>query len=92
MTETRVARTVKVVNPKGLHARPASKIAKLTQGFDAQTTISHGGETAEAESIMDLLMLAAVPGAELVVEVEGPDANAALTAIVDLIDRGFDEV
>ena len=86
------ARTVAVRNPKGLHARPASKVAKLVQSFDAAVEIAYCGEQAEADSIMDLLMLGAAPGAELSVSGTGPDAEAAVSAVVDLIERGFDEI
>ena len=71
MTEEASDRRVIVCNPKGLHARPASKVAKLAQRFDAAVSIHCNGETAEADSIMDLLMLGAAPGAELSIEAYG---------------------
>ncbi len=83
---------VSVCNPKGLHARPASKVAKLAQGFDATIAIHYNGEEAEADSIMDLLMLGAAPGAKLRIEAYGPDAVTATEAIARLVERGFDEV
>lgn len=87
-----VACTVQVANPKGMHARPASKVAKLTTGYDAVVLIACNDETAEADSIMDLLMLGAAPGAELKIEARGRDAAAAVEAIADLVRRGFDEI
>jgi len=92
MTEEESGRRVVVCNPKGLHARPASKVAKLAQTFDATVAISCNGEEAEADSIMDLLMLGAGPGAELWIEAYGPEANRAADAIAGLIERGFDEI
>lgn len=92
MNAGRVLKTVVIVNPKGLHARPASKFAKLAQSFDAQVSVVHAGEAAEGDSIMDLLMLGAGPGAELRVEADGPDADAAINAVSALVERGFDEV
>ena len=75
-----------------MHARPASKVAKLAQTFDAAIAVDYGGETAEADSIMDLLMLGAAPGAELALSATGPEAAAAISAIADLVERGFDEI
>ncbi len=86
------ARVVTVPNPKGMHARPASKLAKLTQTFDAAVAVEHNGEMAEADSIMDLLMLGAGPGAALRVTASGPDAAAAVAAVAGLVERGFDEM
>lgn len=83
--------TAKVCNSKGLHARPASKCAKLADSFDAEIIVACNGERAEANSIMDLLMLGAAPGSELAIEARGPDAEAASAAFADFVRRGFDE-
>jgi len=84
--------TVRVVNPKGLHARPASKVAKLTTSYDAVVFVACNDEIAEADSIMDLLMLGAAPGADLKIAARGSDAAAAVEAVADLVRRGFDEI
>ncbi|MFM1814740.1 MAG: hypothetical protein RLZ98_1435 [Pseudomonadota bacterium] len=85
------ARTVTIRNVKGLHARASAKFVKCTQGFEATVTVTRDGQTVGGTSIMGLMMLAAGPGAELLIEAEGPDAEAALAAIVALVEDGFGE-
>lgn len=82
---------VTVVNRKGLHARAAAKVSKLAAKFEASITLHHDGETASAASIMDMLMLVAHTGCELIIEANGPDAASAVTAISSLVADGFGE-
>jgi phosphocarrier protein len=84
-------RSVEITNKRGLHARASAKFAKLAGDFDAVITVQRDGQSVDGQSIMDLMMLAAGPGAILDLEAEGPDAEAALDALVALIDARFDE-
>lgn len=86
-----VQQTVSICNARGLHARPSAAISKLVGDFDAHVTISASGELAEADSIMDLLMLGAGPGAQVTLTAEGVQAAEAVTALAAFIERGFDE-
>ncbi len=90
MTET-VSKRLKIVNQKGLHARAAAKLVEVVEGFDARALISHGSESAEGDSIMGLLMLAAAPGATIDVQTSGPDATALANAIEALVADHFGE-
>lgn len=85
------ARRVTIVNQKGLHARAAARFARLAGQFDARVTVSRGGQTVTALSIMGLMMLAAATGCSIDLRAEGPDAGAALDALAALVERGFDE-
>lgn len=85
------ARTVEIVNKRGLHARASAKFVKLASGFDAEVRVSKDGQTVDARSIMGLMMLAAGPGCCIEIEAEGPQANEAAEALVDLVARRFDE-
>jgi phosphocarrier protein HPr len=80
-----------IVNERGLHARAAAKFVKLVDGFDATITVQRNGTSVDGRSIMGLMMLAAGPGTELQLCAAGPQAEAALAALADLIGRGFDE-
>ncbi len=82
---------MKIVNRKGLHARASAKLARLATTLPASVFILRNGETANAISIMDLLMLAAHQGSEVDVKASGPDAAAAVDAIAALIADGFGE-
>jgi len=84
-------RTLRIVNARGLHARAAASLARLAQSFDAEITVSCEGQTVSADSVMDLLLLAAAPGMEITVQATGPDAPAALQAITTLVNTRFGE-
>ena len=78
-------RTVAVANPHGLHMRPAAAFAQACKGFAAAVTVRHGEKTADGRSPWELLLLVAGPGAELVVEASGADADAALSRLCELL-------
>jgi phosphocarrier protein HPr len=84
-------RSVEVVNKRGLHARASAKFVKLASDFDAEVTVSREGQEVDARSIMGLMMLGAGPGSVLDIAAEGAEAEAALTALVELVQSGFDE-
>ena len=84
-------RNVEIVNKRGLHARASAKFAKLAGEFDAEITVRRDGHSVDGQSIMDLMMLAAGPGSVLDIEAAGPEAQAALDALVALVAARFDE-
>jgi len=84
-------KTLDIVNEKGLHARASAKLVELIEGFDASATVSRDGIDAEGDSIMGLLMLAASKGTSIEVQTAGPQADALMTAIEELITARFGE-
>ncbi len=84
-------RRVTIVNRRGLHARASAKLARLAGEFDAEIFVRHETESADARSIMDLLMLVAHQGCEIEVRARGREAGAALEAIIALVASGFGE-
>jgi len=82
---------VTIRNRRGLHARAAAKFVKTASRFDVRVEVCRNGNAVSGFSIMGLMMLAASPGTEIDLRVEGADAFGALNALVDLIDRRFDE-
>ncbi|MGA1344120.1 MAG: HPr family phosphocarrier protein [Hyphomonas sp.] len=84
-------RRATIVNRKGLHARASAKLARLAAEFDAQVFVSHECETADARSIMDLLMLVAHTGCMVEIKGRGAQAHEAVDAIARLIESGFGE-
>jgi phosphocarrier protein HPr len=88
---SQVARRVMICNARGLHARAAAKFVEMAQGFDAEIHVSRDGETVSADSIMELLMLAAAKGSEIGIETSGPDAERAADSLVELVAAGFHE-
>jgi phosphocarrier protein len=86
-----VERVVEIVNPLGLHARPAAEFVKLASRFTADVQVEKDGMVVNGKSIMGVMTLAAECGSSIRIEATGADAEAALTALVDLVNRGFDE-
>lgn len=84
-------RKVKVKNALGLHARPATVIAKLLQGTKSSVSFTHRNETVNARSIMSLLMLAATKNSLITVVVEGEDSEEIMEKIVDAFENQFGE-
>lgn len=76
---------VVITNPHGLHARPAAVMVERLKTFDAEVRIEAGQKTANAVSIMSVLALGAGPGDTARVRSEGPQAEAALEAVVAIL-------
>jgi phosphocarrier protein len=83
--------TVKISNKLGLHARASAKLSKLAGTFRSEVSLARNGRRVNAKSIMGVMMLAAGLGAEVEIEAEGDDADAAMTALRALIDDKFGE-
>ena len=90
MSETLRA-IAKITNKRGLHARASAKVVEASARFQSEITIVKDGTRVNGRSIMGLMMLAASLGSEIQVEVKGPDADAAMTAMLALIDAKFGE-
>ncbi|WP_062014714.1 HPr family phosphocarrier protein [Aureimonas sp. AU4] len=86
-----IVRTLAIVNRKGLHARASAKFVQTAECFDARLIISRDGMSVGGQSIMGLMMLAAGQGTTIDVEADGPDAQAAMEAISDLLANRFGE-
>ena len=86
-----VSRRVDVVNARGLHARASAKFVKAAAQYDADIRVTREGQTVDAQSIMGLMMLGAGPGSTLEITAEGPEADAAVEGLCQLIIDRFDE-
>ena len=85
------SRTVEIINKRGLHARASAKFVKLASSFESEIRVTRDGVTVDARSIMGLLMLGAGNGCGVEITAEGPQADDAVAALLDLIARRFDE-
>ncbi|HEX4369733.1 MAG TPA: HPr family phosphocarrier protein [Rhizomicrobium sp.] len=81
----------RITNKRGLHARASAKIVEAAARFEAEVTIVKDGTRVNARSIMGLMMLAASLGSDIGVEADGPDQDAAMTAMLALIEAKFGE-
>lgn len=85
---------VEVVNRLGLHARAASQVVRLASQFHSTIKLERedGSATADAKSILSVLMLAAARGTRLRATAEGVDEREALDRLCRLFSEGFGEV
>jgi phosphocarrier protein HPr len=86
-----VTREIPIINKRGLHARASAKFVKMVEQFDAEVLVTRGGETVGGTSIMGLMMLSAGPGTTIVVSASGPQAEAAVAALAELVGNKFNE-
>jgi phosphocarrier protein len=83
--------TTTISNKLGLHARASAKLTKLAGSFPCEVWLSKGERRINAKSIMGVMMLAAGLGSEVEIEIDGPDEQAAMDALLALINDKFGE-
>lgn len=82
---------LEIINRLGLHARACAKMVKTAARFESTITLSDGKSSADAKSIMHLMMLAASQGTRITLSAEGSDSDQAIGAIRQLIQDRFGE-
>ena len=87
-----VSGEVVVINPQGLHARPAAALVQIMLEYQCEIFLNFNGSRVNGKSIMGLLTLAAAQGSRLTVECDGDDAEAALAAVSQMFESGFGEL
>jgi len=83
---------VRVKNDLGLHTRPATMILKLLQECKSAVYFTHKRETVDAQSILNILMLAVPKNAFITITVEGDDADMTMDRLVEAFDNQFGEI
>lgn len=86
-----VEREFDILNRLGLHARAAAQLVRLANGFASEINVVKDGMEVNGKSIMGVLMLAAPKGTKIMIRAIGPDAEAAMAAIGELISAKFGE-
>jgi len=84
-------RETEIINKLGLHARASAKLTQLAGQFTSEIWIGRNGKRVNAKSIMGVMMLAAAKGSTINIEIDGPDEEAAMTALTGLIADYFGE-
>jgi len=80
-----------IVNRLGLHARAAAKFVNCAGEFQSLVQVERNGQRVNGKSIMGVMMLAASRGTSIVLEVDGPDEEAAAAALAALVADRFGE-
>ncbi|WP_421736640.1 phosphoenolpyruvate--protein phosphotransferase [Caulobacter sp.] len=86
-----IVRRVVVPLVHGLHARPAARIVETVRAFTAEVALVAGERRASARSPVGVMALAVRHGDSLSITASGPDAEAALAAVAELIEGGMGE-
>lgn len=86
-----IKKVFRISNKYGLHARPAALLANTAGKFKASIQIAKDGYVVNGKSLMGVMTLAAEPGSEIEIIIEGEDEQEMLQAIEDLFARNFDE-
>ncbi len=87
-----IEREAKVVNPLGMHARPAAELVKVANRFKAAVEVRKDEVAVNAKSILGVMTLAAECGSSLVIKTDGEDAAEAMAAILALVADGCHEM
>ena len=72
---------IEIINKLGLHARASAKLVSTASRFESQVEVAFGQQTADAKSIMSIMMLAASVGSTVTVRTNGNDEQAAMDAV-----------
>lgn len=84
-------REIEIINKLGLHARAAAKLVSTAAAHSASVQLEYAGQTADAKSIMSVMMLAAAQGSIVTIRCDGRDEERSMQALVDLIEDYFGE-
>ncbi len=86
-----IKKNIKITNPQGLHARPASAFVKIANKYESEVVVRKGQEMVSGKSIMSLMTLAANHGSFLEIEVNGPDAEEAMKELEAFLTHDGEE-
>ena len=86
-----IKKKIKITNPQGLHARPASAFVRIANKYEADISVKKGAEKVNGKSIMGLLMLAASEGSVIEIEASGSDALEAVQELEHFLTSDKEE-
>lgn len=84
-------REIQIINKLGLHARASAKLTQTATQFACEVWLARNGRRVNGKSIMGVMMLAAAKGTQIKIETIGTDEEAAMAALVALIEDKFGE-
>ncbi len=86
-----ISQEIEIINKLGLHARASAKLTQLATKFQSEVWMTRNERRVNAKSIMGVMMLAAGKGSVITLETDGPDEQACMTALNELIGARFGE-
>ena len=86
-----LSQAIKIMNPTGLHLRPAGNLCKEAMKFKSKITFEYRGNTANAKSVLSVLGACIKSGDEITLICEGEDEKEALDSLIAYIESGLGE-
>lgn len=86
-----LSQAIKIMNPTGLHLRPAGNLCKEAMRFKSKITFEYRGNTANAKSVLSVLGACIKSGDEITLICEGEDEREALQSLIAYIESGLGE-
>jgi len=83
----KVEKNILIMNKQGLHARPAAMFVQIAQRYDSEVIVQKDGEKVNGKSIMGILMLGAEHKSEIIVSIDGEDADAAMNELEGYLSK-----
>lgn len=84
-------KVVVIKNETGLHARPAGMFVKKASEFTSTVEVKYNNKVVNAKSIMGIMSLGLGKGEEITISATGADEEAAVNALIELVESGFGE-
>ena len=86
-----IKKKVKIKNPQGLHARPASLFVKIANKYESDVVVRKVSDVVSGKSIMGLMTLAASQGSVIEIEVSGNDAEQAMRELEEFLSHDTED-
>lgn len=86
-----VQKTFKITAETGIHARPATQLVHIAGQYTSEITLTYKDKSVNLKSIMGVMSLGVVQGAEIIIKAEGADEQDALSSITEVIEGGLGE-
>lgn len=86
-----VSQKVKIINPTGLHLRPAGIFCNEALKFECKVMFQIRDTTANAKSILSILGACVKEGDEIELICDGEEEEEALKAMVEIVENGLDD-
>jgi phosphotransferase system HPr (HPr) family protein len=86
MTGPTLQQKVLITNPQGLHMRPAAAFANAARKYQSEVFVCKDDQRVNGKSPLELLLLVALPGTEVTIEVIGSDASDALRELIEVVN------
>ncbi|MFA7567112.1 MAG: HPr family phosphocarrier protein [Alkalispirochaeta sp.] len=83
-----IQKNLSVLNEEGLHTRPANEFVRIVKGFEAVVTLTKGEREVPGKSLLKIMKLGIVTGDEVTITCDGSDEEAAMEALVRLVQPG----